>query len=112
MVVLEVAASISISLEICARTLAASSDLIAPSQDFMQGKELDSSNGVSNVRLPQEEALSQGVRLLARQAKNSAAASSVRVWMGQGNGWSHPIILSRQDGQVRGFVFSFSCKVA
>ena len=67
---------------------------------FLQEKASGPGKGNINIRLLPGEG--HGARLLALQDKHSAGSSAVRVWMGQGNGWSHPIsLLDRQGGQVR-----------
>ena len=61
--------------------------------DILQGKAAIPGKGDTNIRLLPGEGPGQGARLPALQKQGLAGTSSIRVWMGQGNGWSHPISL-------------------
>ena len=71
---------------------------------LVQGKASDLTKADANIRLP----IGEGFRLPVQQSKNTAAVSSVRVWMGQGNGWSHPVLLSTEGRLVSNLSFFLS----
>ena len=68
---------------------------------LLQGKATLPGKGDTTVLLLPGEASGQRVRLAVLQEKGLTDASSFRVWMGKGNGWSYPMpLLDRQDGRV------------